>query len=58
MKAKKNFIVRRGITAGLLTAAVSMGGCSHGRSGQTVNELTFSLDSIKEITISYDERKY
>lgn len=40
--------------------AVAMGlaaltGCSHDQSSKLVNEITFSLDSISEVTIAYDE---
>lgn len=32
-------------------------GCSHEQSAQLENEITFSLDNITEVTISYDEEK-
>lgn len=32
-------------------------GCSRGQSAQLENEITFSLDNISEVTISYDEEK-
>lgn len=48
---------RKQLTA-CLTAAIALltlTGCSHSQSSQLMNELTFSLDSISEVTISYDE---
>lgn len=41
-----------------LTAAISLlalNGCSRGQSFQSANEITFSLNGISEVTISYDE---
>lgn len=32
-------------------------GCSHGQSAQLENEITFSLDNVSEVTISYDEEE-
>ena len=46
--------------AACLAAAVgvlALSGCSHGQSAQLENEITFSLDTISEVTISYDEEK-
>ncbi len=46
--------------ASCLAAAVgvlTLTGCSHGQSAQLENEITFSLDNISEVTISYDEEK-
>ena len=46
--------------AACLAAAVgvlALSGCSHGQSAQLKNEITFSLDTISEVTISYDEEK-
>lgn len=45
-------------TAACLAAAVgvlALTGCSHGQPAQLVNEITFSLDNVSEVTISYDE---
>lgn len=46
--------------AACLAAAVgllALTGCSHSQSSALANELTFSLDDISEVTISYDEEK-
>lgn len=47
----------RKIAACLAAAAgvLALTGCSHGQSVQLGNEITFLLDSISEVTISYDE---
>ena len=47
-------------TAACLAAAIGLSaltGCSHGQSAQLENEITFSLDNVSEVTISYDEEK-
>lgn len=53
MKMKKHL-------AACFVAAVGMlilTGCSHKQSSALANELTFSLDDISEVSISYDEEK-
>lgn len=51
MKCKKYFAVCLTAAAQLLLLT----GCSHGQAPALANELTFSLDGIDELTISYDE---
>lgn len=53
MKIKKYLSACIAITVGVLTFA----GCSHSQSSQLANEITFSLEGISEITISYDEEE-
>lgn len=36
---------------------LTLTGCSHGQSAQMENKITFSLDNISEVTISYDDEK-
>lgn len=47
----KKLAVYLAITVSLL----ALTGCAHGHGAQLANEITFSLDGISEITISYDE---
>lgn len=51
MNIKKHLAACLAAAWGLL----SLTGCSHSQSPQLANEITFSLDGISEITISYDE---
>lgn len=51
MKIKKQLAACLAAAASLL----SLTGCSHGQASQPANEITFSLDGITEVTISYDE---
>lgn len=47
-------------TAACLAIAIGVSaltGCSHGQLAQLENEITFSLDNISEVTISYDEEE-
>lgn len=53
MKNKRYLMVWLAIMAGL----IALTGCSHSQSPQLANELSFSLDDISEVTISYDEEK-
>lgn len=53
MKIRKQFAACLAVTVSLL----ALSGCSHGQSFQLANEITFSLESISEVTISYDEEK-
>lgn len=53
MNIKKQLTMCFMIAGGLLTLT----GCSHSQSSQLANEITFSLDSVSEVTISYDEEK-
>lgn len=53
MKNKRYLMVWPAIMAGL----IALTGCSHSQSPQLANELSFSLDDISEVTISYDEEK-
>lgn len=51
MKIKKLTV----LSTTLLLIALMTSGCGKRQSAQMVNELSFSLDEIKEITISYDD---
>lgn len=51
MKMNQHLAVCFVVTVGLLVLT----GCSHERSSTLANELTFSLEDISEVTISYDE---
>lgn len=51
MNQMKRAILSCGLAAGLL----ALTGCSHSGAARLVNERTFSLDGVSEITISYDE---
>ena len=53
MKMKKHLAACFVAAVGLLILT----GCSHKQSSTLANELTFSLDDISEVTISYDEEK-
>lgn len=57
MKIKKHLTMRMILMAGVLSMTISACGCSGGPSRQSANELSFSLNGIKEITISYDEER-
>lgn len=51
MKSKRKLAAYLAAAASLLT----LSGCSHRQSSQLANEITFSLNGISEVTISYDE---
>lgn len=51
MKSKRKLAAYLAAAASLLTLT----GCSHRQSSQLANEITFSLNGISEVTISYDE---
>lgn len=53
MKMKKHLAACFVAAMGLLILT----GCSHKQSSTLANELTFSLDDISEVTISYNEEK-
>lgn len=53
MNAKKQLAAYLAVVIGLL----ALTGCSHSDASQLANEITFSLDNISEVTISYDEEK-
>lgn len=53
MKMKKQWAVCFAAAMGL----VAFVGCSHSQSIKLANEMTFSLDNVSEITISYDEEQ-
>lgn len=53
MKLKKQLAASLAAALGLL----SFTGCSHNQSAQPANEITFALDGISEVVLSYDEEK-
>lgn len=53
MNIKKQLAAFWAAVMGLL----ALTGCSRGEAFQLANEITFSLDSVEEVTLSYDEEK-